>query len=71
MLDPATREAYAATPRELAAFGRPADLAATLYRPGEALAVAAATAAHRHLMSWWAWTTTLRRLIHEGASEAR
>ncbi len=33
VLDPALRETYAATPRELAAFGKPADTHAKLYRP--------------------------------------
>ncbi|MFO1506751.1 MAG: type II secretion system ATPase GspE [Lysobacterales bacterium] len=33
VLDPAQREGYPATPAELAAFGRPADTTATLFRP--------------------------------------
>ena len=70
VLDPATREAYAATPRELAAFGRPADLAATLYRPGEALAGRGGYRGRTGIYELVGVDDTLRRLIHEGASEA-
>ena len=35
VLDPDQREEYAATPRELAAFGKPAETKATLYRPSK------------------------------------
>lgn len=72
VLDPAQREAYAATPRELAAFGQPADLAVTLYRPRSD------ASGGRHggyrgrtgLYELIAVDETMRRLIHEGASEA-
>jgi len=75
VLDPAVREAYAATPAELAAFGKPADLQATLYRPRSDLA---ASTGARHagyrgrtgLYELVAIDETMRRLIHEGASEA-
>jgi len=72
VLDPAQREAYAATPRELAAFGKPADLAVTLYRPRSD------ASGGRHggyrgrtgLYELIAIDEAMRRLIHEGASEA-
>ncbi|GAA0725094.1 type II secretion system ATPase GspE [Dokdonella soli] len=76
VLDPATREAYKATPSELAAFGKPADLEVTLYRPNAA--TNAAQSAGRHagykgrtgIYELIAIDETMRRLIHEGASEA-
>jgi general secretion pathway protein E len=75
VLDPATRESYAATPAELAAFGKPPDTQATLYRPR---ADVAATGAGRHagykgrtgVYELITLDESLRRLIHEGASEA-
>jgi general secretion pathway protein E len=75
VLDPAVREAYAATPAELAAFGKPADTQATLYRPRSDLAVStgARHAGYRGrtgLYELVAIDETMRRLIHEGASEA-
>ncbi len=74
VLDPATREAYPATPTELAAFGKPIDTQATLYRPR----VEEATKGNRQagykgrtgIYELIAVDETLRRLIHEGASEA-
>ncbi len=71
VLDPATREAYAATPRELAAFAQPATTQATLYRPG-------ATNGNRHagyrgrtgIYEYVVVDETMRRLIHAGAAEA-
>ena len=71
VLDPATRETYAATPRELAAFGKPADTRANLYRPS-------AQAAGRHggyrgrtgIYEFVPVDEELRRLIHAGAAEA-
>jgi general secretion pathway protein E len=71
VLDPATREAYAATPRELAAFGKPADTRVNLYRPS-------AQAAGRHggyrgrtgIYEFVPVDEELRRLIHAGAAEA-
>ena len=70
VLDPALREAYAATARELAAFGRPAETRATLYRPS-------AQAAGRHagyrgrtgIYEFVAVDEELRRLIHANAAE--
>jgi general secretion pathway protein E len=75
VLDPATREAYAATPAELAAFGKPADMQATLYRP---CADVAASGVGRHagykgrtgVYELIILDESMRRLIHEGASEA-
>ena len=70
VLDPATREMYTATPRELAAFGKPADLATQLYRP-------TAQAAGRHagyrgrtgVYEFVPVDEELRRLIHANAAE--
>ncbi|MBS0558147.1 MAG: type II secretion system ATPase GspE [Proteobacteria bacterium] len=71
VLDPATRESYAATARELAAFGKPADTRANLYRP-------TTQAAGRHagykgrtgIYEFVGVDEELRRLIHAGAAEA-
>ncbi|UXI69097.1 type II secretion system ATPase GspE [Tahibacter amnicola] len=71
VLDPATREAYGATPRELAGFGQPADTHAVLYRPAEGLP--GRTSGYRGRTGIYeliAVDETFRRLIHEGASEA-
>ena len=70
-LDPATREAYAATPTELAAFGKPVDLEATLHRPradpdDRTAGYKGRTGIHELVTI----DDTLRRLIHENASEA-
>ena len=74
VLDPATREAYAATPGELAAFGKPADLAVTLYRPRADLAAHGGRHAgyrgRTGIYELIAVDDTMRRLVHEGASEA-
>jgi general secretion pathway protein E len=71
VLDPATREAYAATPSELVAFGKPADTVATLYRPREDLAGRHAGYRGRTgIYELVAIDEPMRRLIHEGASEA-
>src|SRR5690606_25947695 len=70
-LDPSLREAYAATPTELAAFGKPADLDATLHRPradpGDRTAGYKGRTGIHELVTI---DDTLRRLIHENASEA-
>jgi general secretion pathway protein E len=71
VLDPATREAYEATPSELAAFGQPADTRATLYRPRANLAERHAGYKGRTgIYELVGVDETMRRLIHEGASEA-
>ncbi|HEX7769601.1 MAG TPA: ATPase, T2SS/T4P/T4SS family, partial [Dokdonella sp.] len=74
VLDPATREAYQATPTELAAFGKPADLVATLYRPRRGLAAEGGRHAgyrgRTGIYELIAIDDAMRRLIHEGASEA-
>ncbi|HJT97099.1 MAG TPA: type II secretion system ATPase GspE, partial [Rhodanobacteraceae bacterium] len=71
VLDPATREAYGATTGELAAFGKPADASATLYRaradlPGRHAGYKGRTGIYELV----GVDETMRRLIHEGASEA-
>jgi general secretion pathway protein E len=70
-LDPAARETYAATPTELAAFGKPVDLEATLYRPradpGDRTAGYKGRTGIHELVTI---DDELRRLIHENASEA-
>ncbi len=73
VLDPATREAYAATPAELAAFGQPADANVTLYRPRSDLAATARHAGYRGRTGLYELVPVddaMRRLIHEGAAEA-
>jgi general secretion pathway protein E len=71
VLDPATREAYGATTSELAAFGKPADTRATLYRPRANLAERHAGYKGRTgIYELVGVDETMRRLIHEGASEA-
>jgi general secretion pathway protein E len=74
VLDPATREAYAATPTELAAFGKPADLQVTLYRPradvSEQGGRQAGYKGRTGIYELIAIDESMRRLIHEGASEA-
>ena len=70
VLDPATRESYAASARELAAFGQAPDMQATLYR--------AAASGNRHagykgrtgIYEFVGVDDTLRRLIHANAAEA-
>jgi general secretion pathway protein E len=71
VLDPATREAYAASPSELAAFGKPADAVATFYRAREGLAGRHAGYRGRTgIYELVAIDEAMRRLVHEGASEA-
>jgi len=71
VLDPAAQETYAATPSELAAFGKPADTSATLYRtradlPGRHAGYKGRTGIYELIPV----DETMRRLIHEGAAEA-
>ncbi|MGB8378319.1 MAG: ATPase, T2SS/T4P/T4SS family, partial [Rhodanobacteraceae bacterium] len=71
VLDPETREAYAATPAELAAFGKSADMKATLYRPRADLP--GRHAGYRGRTGVYELVPlddAFRRLIHENASEA-
>jgi len=71
VLEPATRDSYAASARELAAFGKPTDLRANLYRPS-------ALAAGRHggyrgrtgVYEFVNVDEEMRRLIHASAAEA-
>jgi general secretion pathway protein E len=71
VLDPATREAYGATAPELAAFGKAADLSATLYRPRSDLPGRHAGYRGRTgIYELVGIDETMRKLIHEGASEA-
>jgi len=73
VLDPATREAYAATPAELAAFGQQADARVTLYRPRADLAAQGRASGYKGRTGIYelvALDDALRRLVHEGASEA-
>jgi general secretion pathway protein E len=70
VLDPAAREMYTASARELAAFGRPAGTQANLYRP-------TASAAGRHagyrgrtgIYEFVPVDEEMRRLIHANAAE--
>ncbi len=71
-LDPATREPYQATRGELAAFGQPADTIATLYRPQTDLTNRHAGYKGRTgIYELIQVDEALRKLIHEGASEAQ
>jgi general secretion pathway protein E len=71
VLDPATRQPYAASAGELAAFGRPASEAGTtLYRPG---AGGERTSGYRGRTGVYELVPVdeaMRRLIHDGAAEA-
>ncbi|HET8941711.1 MAG TPA: type II secretion system ATPase GspE [Rudaea sp.] len=70
VLDPAAREMYSATPRELAAFGKPADTRANLYRPGAQ--TAARHAGYRGRSGIYEFVPVdeeMRRLIHANAAE--
>ena len=70
VLDPATREAYAASARELAAFGKPAGTAATLYRPSSQSAGRHAGYKGRTgIYEFVPVDEELRRLIHANAAE--
>ncbi len=71
VLDPATREAYPATPRELSAFGQPADTQALLYKPADGLVGRSSGYRGRTgIYELIAVDENFRRQIHEGASEA-
>jgi general secretion pathway protein E len=71
VLDPATREEYAATARELSAFGRHPDTEATLYRPNAIVAGKGGGYRGRTgIYELIGVDEAMRRLIHEGASEA-
>ncbi len=71
VLDPATREAYAPTEAECAAFGKPFDPSLRFYRPGpEAHGRNAGYKGRTGLYELIVIDETLRRMIHEGASEA-
>ncbi len=69
-LDPATREAYPATPTELAAFGKPADTVATLYRPRADLGRHGGYKGRLGIYELVPVDDAMRRLVHENASEA-
>ncbi len=71
VLDPVTREAYPATPRELSAFGQPADTHAVLYKPADGLTGRASGYRGRTgIYELIGVDENFRRQIHEGASEA-
>jgi len=71
VLDPSLREAYGAASSELAAFGKPVDMSATLYRPRSDLPGRHAGYRGRTgIYELVGIDETMRRLIHEGASEA-
>jgi general secretion pathway protein E len=70
VLDPASREMYTAMPRDLAAFGKPADLSANLYRP--ATQTAGRHAGYRGRTGIYEFVPVdedMRRLIHANAAE--
>jgi general secretion pathway protein E len=70
VLDPAAREAYAAGARELAAFGKPVDTQATLYRPStQAAGRHAGYRGRTGIYEFVAVDEELRRLIHANAAE--
>jgi general secretion pathway protein E len=70
VLDPEQREAYPATPRELAAFGKPADTQATLYRTSsQAVGRHAGHRGRTGIYEFIPVDDEFRRLIHNGASE--
>ncbi len=71
VLDPDQREEYAATPRELAAFGKPADTKATLYRPSKnSVGRHAGYRGRTGIYEFIPVDEEFRRLVHNGASEA-
>ncbi|HEX6833465.1 MAG TPA: type II secretion system ATPase GspE [Rudaea sp.] len=70
VLDPALRESYAATARELAAFGRSAGTQATLYRPSAAQGRHAGYRGRTGVYEFVPVDEEMRRLIHANASEA-
>jgi general secretion pathway protein E len=70
VLDPATREAYAAGARELAAFGKSPETRATLYRPSSQ--AAGRHAGYRGRTGIYEFVNVdeeMRRLIHANAAE--
>jgi general secretion pathway protein E len=70
VLDPALREAYPASARELAAFGRSPDEHATLYRPSAtARGKNAGYSGRTGIYELIAVDEAMRRLIHERAGE--
>src|SRR5436190_2238047 len=70
VLDPALSEAYAAGPRELAAFNRPPDEQATLHRPGpDARGKNAGYKGRTGIYELIAVDDAMRRLIHDRAGE--
>ncbi|HET9484326.1 MAG TPA: type II secretion system ATPase GspE [Xanthomonadales bacterium] len=72
VLDPALREAYRATPTELAAFGRDPTEQVTLYRPGPAaVGKNGGYKGRTGVYELVVLDETLRRMIHDGASEAQ
>jgi general secretion pathway protein E len=71
VLDPATREAYTPSEAECAAFGKSFDPSLRFYRPGpEAMGRNAGYKGRTGLYELIVIDETLRRMIHEGASEA-
>ncbi len=71
VLDPATREAYQATPTELAAFGRDPQEQVTLYRPrSDLIGKNAGYRGRTGIYELIAIDEPVRALIHAGASEA-
>ena len=71
-LDPETRVAYRADPRELSACGQAPDAAVTLYRPSAA--ASGKNAGYRGRTGIYELVVideTLRRMIHDGAAEAQ
>ncbi len=70
VLDPATSEPYAATPRELAAFGKPADMSATLYRSNAESGRHAGYRGRTGVYEFVPVDDTMRELIHANAAEA-
>jgi general secretion pathway protein E len=70
MLDPAAREMYSATARELGAFGRQADTHANLYRPSsQAPGRHAGYRGRTGIYEFVPVDEELRRLIHANAAE--
>jgi general secretion pathway protein E len=70
VLDPATREAYAPSEAECAAFGRPHDPSLRFYRPGpEARGRNGGYKGRTGLYELVLVDDALRRLIHDGAGE--
>ncbi|HET8900125.1 MAG TPA: type II secretion system ATPase GspE [Rhodanobacteraceae bacterium] len=71
VLDPATRQAYPASASELAAFGHAASEAgAIVYRPGDGGERTSGYRGRTGIYELVPVDDTLRRLIHDGASEA-